>query len=200
MVSEIVLTFAEDYGIYIRISEAVSDGRLCGDNQRGHTTGVTYSTWLRTIQGLLGYSWRFHEHGRDDGTVCRPRILTNLHACITEVEESEIARPQSFQLVGDAEDVDVALIYHVEHYLSDINHQPLQRLIQLDSINAVSYCTAVPLLRKEPDARSHILLLSFESNSQLYCMPLWLKPLPRLAGMLKCTQIQLMVSYSYKNH
>ena len=70
VVSEIVLTFAEDYGIYIRISEAVSDGRLCGDNQRGHTTGVTYSTWLRTIQGLLGYSWRFHEHRRDNGTVC----------------------------------------------------------------------------------------------------------------------------------
>ena len=89
----------------------------------------------------------FHESGIAFLAVNSLAILTNFHTRITEVKESKIARPQSFQLVWDAEDVDVAFIHHVENNLPDINHQLLQRLIQLDSINAVSYCTTVPLLR-----------------------------------------------------
>lgn len=121
------------------------------------------------FRNLSPASEELHESGVAFLAVFGFAILSDFHSLITEIKKVDVARPQSFQPVWNSEDVDATLGHHVDNDLSHINHQLLQCLVQLDSINAVSYCTTVPLLRKEPDARSHILLLSFESNSQLNC-------------------------------
>ena len=112
------------------------------------------------FRNLSPASEELHESGVAFLAVFGFAILSDLHSLITEIKKVDVARPQSFQPVWNGEDVDATFGHHVDNDLSHINHQLLQCLVQLDSINAVSYCTTVPLLRKEPNARSHILLLS----------------------------------------